>query len=69
MCYLQILLADHLPCLGRERVFADMDAWGYSFRLGSTEAWFTHDAADARDRLRHHNLVTDANQPTWRLRS
>jgi hypothetical protein len=27
---------------------ADMDAWGYSFRLGSTHAWFEHDAADAR---------------------
>jgi hypothetical protein len=27
---------------------ADMDAWGYSFRLGSARAWFEHDAEDAR---------------------
>jgi hypothetical protein len=25
-----------------------MDEWGYSFRLGSTRAWFEHDAEDAR---------------------
>ena len=40
VCYLQLLLADELPGVGRERLFADMDAWGYSFRLGSTRAWF-----------------------------
>ncbi len=47
-CYLQILLADRLPGVGRERLMADMDAWGYSFRLGSTRAWFEHDADNAR---------------------
>jgi len=47
-CYLQIVLADALPGVGRERVMADMDTWGYSFRLGSTRAWFEHDAEDAR---------------------
>ena len=47
-CCLQILLADRLPGVGRERLMADMDAWGYSFRLGSTRAWFEHDAEDAR---------------------
>jgi hypothetical protein len=26
---------------------ADMDAWGYTFRLGSTRAWFEGDAEDA----------------------
>jgi hypothetical protein len=30
---------------------ADMDAWGYSFRLGSTRAWFEADAEDAREFL------------------
>ena len=39
-CYLQIVLADALPGVGSERLMADMDAWGYSFRLGSTRAWF-----------------------------
>jgi len=47
-CYLQILLADRLPGVGRDRLMADMDAWGYSFRLGSTRAWFEGDADDAR---------------------
>ena len=47
-CALQILLADALPGVGRERLMADMDAWGYTFRLGSTRAWFEEDADDAR---------------------
>ena len=47
-CYLQILLAALLPGVGSDRLVADMDAWGYSFRLGSARAWFEHDAEDAR---------------------
>ena len=45
--YLEILLADFLPGVGRERIFSDMDAWGYTFRLGSAKAWFEQDAEDA----------------------
>ena len=56
-CYLQILLADALPGVGRDRLMADMDAWGYSFRLGSTRAWFEHDAQDARDWLAARDLL------------
>ncbi len=48
VCYLQILLADALDEVGSERLMQDMDAWGYSFRLGSTRAWFEGDAEDAR---------------------
>jgi hypothetical protein len=44
---LQGLLADALPGVGSDRVLADMDAWGYTFRLGSARAWFEHDADDA----------------------
>ena len=47
-CCLQIVLADRLPGVGAARLMDDMDAWGYSFRLGSTRAWFEHDAEDAR---------------------
>jgi hypothetical protein len=47
VCYLQILLADLLPGVGGDRLMTDMDRWGYSFRLGSTRAWFEHDAEDA----------------------
>ena len=59
VCYLQIVLADHLPGVGRERLMADMDAWGYSFRLGSTRAWFEGDAEDARAWLVEHGLLAD----------
>ncbi len=69
VCYLQVLLADALPGFGRARMFADMDAWGYSFRLGSARAWFEHDAGDALEWLRQHRLVDAAGHPTWRLRS
>lgn len=51
VCYLQILLADRLPGVGRARLMHDMDASGYSFRLGSAGAWFERDADDARDWL------------------
>ena len=56
-CYLQILLAEALPGVGRERLMADMDAWGYSFRRGSTRAWFEGDAEDAQAWLRARGLL------------
>jgi len=68
VCYLQILLADHLPTLGRARLWADMDAWGYSFRLGSAQAWFEHDADDARAWLIGHDILTATDELTWRNR-
>jgi hypothetical protein len=55
-CYLQVVLADELPGVGRARLMADMDAWGYSFRMGSTQAWMTHDAQDARSWLAQRGL-------------
>jgi hypothetical protein len=69
VCYLQILLADELPRLGRERLCADMDAWGYSFRLGSARTWFETDAADARDWLRGHALIDEHDRTTGLLRT
>ncbi len=57
-CYLQIVLADDLPGVGSARLMADMDAWGYTFRLGSTRAWFEHDAGDARAWLAERGLPT-----------
>jgi hypothetical protein len=69
VCYLQIVLAGHLPEVGAARLMADMDAWGYSFRLGSTRAWFDHDAGDARGWLVDHGLLTPEGEPTWRSRS
>lgn len=68
VCFLQILLADHLPGFGRGRMMQDMDAWGYSFRLGSARAWFENDAEDARAFLARHGLIDREGRPTWKLR-
>ncbi|WP_233843261.1 hypothetical protein [Dyella sp. 2HG41-7] len=63
VCYLQIVLGGVLQGVGRERIMKDMDAWGYSFRLGSTRAWFEHDAENAKDWLIQHGLLTEAGEP------
>jgi hypothetical protein len=68
VCYLQVLLADNLAPMGRARMFADMDAWGYSFRLGSSQAWFETDADDALQWLVTQGLVEQNGQLLWRLR-
>jgi hypothetical protein len=65
VCYLQVVLADALPGVGRRRLCADMDAWGYSFRLGSTQAWFEGDAEDARGWLRSQGVIDAGDRPTW----
>lgn len=69
VCYLQVLLADHIEGAGRDRIMADMDTWGYSFRLGNTRAWFDGDAEDARLFLLNHGLIDARCLPTMRLRS
>ena len=68
VCYLQIVLAECIDGVGRARMMRDMDAWGYSFRLGSTQDWFDHDAADAREFLLRHGLIDEAGAPTFALR-
>lgn len=68
VCYLQVVLAGELPGVGRERLFADMDAWGYNFRLGSTRAWFEQDAQDARAWLLQHGILDGAGAVTGALR-
>lgn len=68
VCYLQILLADELPPLRRERMFRDMDCWGYTFRLGSARAWFEQDAGDAKAWLRRNGLIEANGRPTFRPR-
>lgn len=68
VCYLQILLADHLINMGKDRMMLDMDRWGYTFRLGSAKAWFEHDAEDAKQWLIHHNIINKNQLPTWQYR-
>jgi hypothetical protein len=57
VCVLQTLLGDLLPGVGRDRILADMDAWGYSFRLGSAKAYVERDAESAWQWLITHGLI------------
>ena len=68
VCYLQLILSGFLQGYSFKQACADMDAWGYSFRLGSTLAWFEHDADDARQWLLNNSLITADNKPVWRRR-
>lgn len=69
VCYLQILLADEIDGVGRDRLMADMDRWGYNFRLGSAATWLSDDAVDARAWLLEFGLITAAGRPTFKLRT
>jgi hypothetical protein len=68
VCYLQILLADRIDGFGRERMLRDMDAWGYTFRLGSARAWFEEDATDACIWLREMRVVLGTVPESFQLR-
>jgi hypothetical protein len=68
VCYLQIrppMSFHHRACAHAR----DMDAWGYTFRLGSSRAWFERDATDACAWLRESGLIDDGIKPTFRLRA
>lgn len=67
VCYLQIVLAQQLGMSARD-ICRDLDAWGYTFRLGAAHAWFTHDADDARAWLLGQGLMTAEGAPGWRCR-
>jgi len=68
VCYLQILLSEFIPEMKQPRMFSDMDEWGYSFRLGSSNAWFENDAEDAQSWLQQHQIIERDNQITKKLR-
>jgi len=68
VCYLQVVLAQALPKVGRERMCRDMDEWGYTFRLGGAAAWFAGDAEDARDWLIRHGLLDSQGDITYACR-
>ena len=68
VCYLQVLLGEKLPAMGRDTMFRDMDEWGYSFRLGSARAWFEEDAEDARAWLIEQGLMDAEARLTGQLR-
>lgn len=62
VCVLQTLLGDALPGVGAQRVLADMDAWGYTFRLGSAQAYVEHDAGSAWQWLIARGFVDHGRQ-------
>jgi hypothetical protein len=68
VCFLQVILADHIDAVGRDRLMLDMDAWGYSFRLGKTRYWFQNDAEDAAEFLMNHGLLNRLGEATFKLR-
>jgi hypothetical protein len=68
VCYLQLLLSSELTQCGFERACHDMDEWGYSFRLGSTRAWFEQDATDARLWLLDAGILDAAGRLTGQCR-
>ncbi|MCK5725534.1 MAG: hypothetical protein KAH22_01770 [Thiotrichaceae bacterium] len=67
VCYLQILLANRLEGFSSQRMMDDMDTWGYSFRLGSAQQWFLHDAEDAKAWLIDHQIISTAMDITFQL--
>lgn len=68
VCYLQLLLSGELAQCGFDRACLDMDEWGYSFRLGSTRAWYEQDAEDARLWLLAAGIIDADNRLTGSCR-
>ena len=69
VCYLQILLAEEIAGMDSRQMCSDMDAWGYTFRLGSAQAWFEQDADDARQWLIAHRIIDASGRATGTCRS
>lgn len=68
VCYLQILLAAKLSGCSADTLMNNMNSWGYTFRLGSAQAWFEKDAEDAQRWLLNERLVDQNNVVTGQLR-
>lgn len=62
VCYLQIVLANQIQGYNSKQCMQDMDTWGYTFRLGSANAWFENDASDAREWLESRKLLPQLAQ-------
>lgn len=66
VCFLQILLANELS-INPAEFLANMDRWGYSFRLGSARAWFEQDSSDAGAWLNDHGLINQDRAISYQL--
>ncbi len=69
VCYLQILWGNTLPGVGCACILADMDTWGYTFRLGSAARWFDEDASDARQWLQRESILREDGTLSGRCRA
>lgn len=69
VCFLQILLAGKLSEMGQNRMLADMDLWGYTFRLGSAGAWFEQDSEQAKQWLIQNNIIDEFSRLSGQLRN
>lgn len=69
VCYLQLLLSEHLHGYSQHQQFLDMDNWGYTFRLGSAKRWFNEDASDAKQWLIDKKLINNQAEPKWCVRA
>ena len=67
VCYLSILLSDFIDDFGRDKMMSDMDEWGYTFRLGSSRAWFEKDAEDALRWLQKNKIIDNDKNILWNL--
>ena len=61
-------LANELDGADSGQMCRDMDAWGYTFRLGSAQAWFEQDADDARRWLLAHRIIDEGGRITGTCR-
>lgn len=68
VCYLQIILSDLIPEMGKSRMMQDMDSWGYTFRLGSAERWFYEDAEDALNWLINYQIIDNKKLAIFKIR-
>jgi len=59
VCVLQVLLGERIPGVSRERMWRDMDLWGYTFRTGSARSYFERDADAAWQWLQQRALVDE----------
>lgn len=66
VCYLQIVWGEAMSAVGATAIMADMDAWGYTFRLGSASRWFAEDAEEARRWLEARGVLDASGRPTGR---
>jgi len=65
--YLQVTMA---PAIGvaHSEMCSDMDAWGYTFRLGSALAWYQSDASECRQQLMRWGVLDATHELTFHMR-